>query len=250
MEWSPNSAQNAYLDTLKLCSKHEEQCESSQTAEPESREFISALAAGMNAKRIVEVTAEASPSTIALAAAARQTGGKLVCIVPEPSLDESQKVIDDTGLNEMVEFKTGDPVEILPSCENIDFFLVDCKADNYTDLLELVDVNPRRSVVVADNLVEGRRGLGGHMKGIENEGTVRSTKHPIGKGMEVTMIEGSDVEPLKWQHHHHHHPPSRAAHARPNKAASRNNRTRKSRWVKKVDENSGEEHIYRMPESQ
>lgn len=39
---------------------------------------VSALAAGMNAKLMVEVTSEVSSSTVALAAAARQTGGKVV----------------------------------------------------------------------------------------------------------------------------------------------------------------------------
>ncbi|CAL5383149.1 unnamed protein product [Camellia sinensis] len=263
MDWSPVFAKNAYLDTLKLrglkiedflrltvlsipkCSKHEEQCDSCSTSEPESKEFISALAAGMNAKFIVEVTPTASPSTIALAAAARQTGGKLVCILPEPRLGESQKVIDDSGLNDMVEFKTGDPAELLSSYENIDFSLVDCKTDNYTNLLEMLDVNPTRSMVVADNLVEGRTGLGGHVKGMENKGKVRSTKHPIGKGMEVTMIGKLGDEFGKKSH-------SKGCHSRGRGGGGgggSGKRSGKSEWVIKVDENSGEEHFFRMPKS-
>ncbi|XP_042046459.1 uncharacterized protein LOC121792541 [Salvia splendens] len=71
---------------------------------PESNEFISALAAGMSAKLIVQVTSEVSPFTVALAAAAWQTGGKLVCILPE-----SRETIEELGLSDMVEFKTGGP---------------------------------------------------------------------------------------------------------------------------------------------
>ncbi|XP_057463200.1 uncharacterized protein LOC130753227 [Actinidia eriantha] len=241
MDWSPECARNAYLDTLKLCNKLEENCDTSTTAEPESKEFISALAAGMNAKLIVEVTPEASSSTIALAAAARQTGGKLVCILPKPRLDESQKVIDESGLNDMVEFKTGDPVELLPNYENIDFSLVDCKTDNYTNLLGLLDVNPTKSVVVADNLVEGRKGLEGHVKGMENKGKVRSMKHPIGKGMEVTMIGKSNEVAKKHQ--------SKGGHSRARGGSGRRGGGGggKSKWVIKVDEKSGEEHFFRMP---
>ncbi|KAL6982102.1 hypothetical protein U1Q18_023718 [Sarracenia purpurea var. burkii] len=240
MGWSPESARNAYLDTLKLCNKHEEKCNNTcTTSEPESKEFISALAAGMNAKLIVEVTPEVSSSTIALAAAARQTGGKLVCILPEPRLDESQKVIEDSGLNDMVEFKTGDPLEVLPNYENIDFSLVDCKTDNYTNLLELLDVNPTKSVVVADNLVEGRKGLEGHVKGMETKGEVRSMKHPIGKGMEVTMI-GKCNEFCKRNQ-------GRGGFSRARVGSGK--RTGKSKWIIKVDEKSGEEHIFRMPSS-
>lgn len=58
------------------CSKKNQNCESCGTQEPESNEFISPLAAGMSAKLMVEVTSDVSPSTVALAAAARQTGGK------------------------------------------------------------------------------------------------------------------------------------------------------------------------------
>ncbi|XP_047253907.1 uncharacterized protein LOC107844265 [Capsicum annuum] len=158
MDWSPKSAANTYLDTLKLCSKQNEDCGSSGTQEPDGAEFISALAAGMSAKLMVEVTSEVSPSTVALAAAARQTGGKLVCIIPEQKLDKTQKVIEETGLNDMVEFKTGDPVDVLPNYENVDFSLVDCKAKNYDMLIEKLDVNQERSVVIANN-VERKKGV-------------------------------------------------------------------------------------------
>uniref|UniRef100_A0A5B7CC18 S-adenosyl-L-methionine-dependent methyltransferase n=1 Tax=Davidia involucrata TaxID=16924 RepID=A0A5B7CC18_DAVIN len=238
MEWSQKSATNAYLDTLKLCSsKQRENCNSCKTAEPESKEFLSALAAGMSAKLIVEVTSEASPSTIALAAAARQTGGKLVCILPEPTLEESQQLIEDSGLNGMVEFKTGDPVELLPDYENIDFSLVDCKSENYTRLLKLLDVNPIRSVVVANNLVQGRKGLGGLVEGVENKVEVRS----IGEGMEVTMI-GKRAE--FWK--------NRGVHLRTEKKGGsvkkkKKKKTHKSKWLVKVDDESGEEHFFRLP---
>ncbi|XP_047335532.1 uncharacterized protein LOC124939064 [Impatiens glandulifera] len=236
MEWSPQCAQDAYLDTLRLCNEHRQHCNS--TTEPDSKEFISALAAGMNAKLIVEVTSEVSTSTIALAAAARQTGGKLVCILPEPRLDESQKAIHHSGLDDLVEFRTEDPETLLPSYENIDFSLVDCKADNYNNLLKMLDVNPTRSVVVADNLIEGRHGLEGHVKGSkENKVMVRSTTHPIGQGMEVTMIgKGNETT-------------SSHARRRERKTDLGGKRNLKSKWIVRVDEKNGEEHIFRMPQS-
>lgn len=80
----------------------------------------------------------------------------MVCILPEPILAESNKVIKDSGLKDLVEFKTGDPFELLTNYENIDFSLVDCKNDEYTGLLKLLDVNLRKSVVVATNLVGER----------------------------------------------------------------------------------------------
>lgn len=243
MDWSSTSATNAYLDALKLCSKCKKErnsCE--ETRELESNEFISAFAAGLNSKRIVEVTSEASSSTVALAAAARQTGGKLICILPEPrTLDKSQKVIQDLGLNEMVEFRTGDPVEVLPNYENVDFSLVDCNTDNYGRLFEKLDVNRKRSMVVANNLVEGRKGVEGLLKGVETIVKVQSMKRPIGKGMEITMI-GKSNELGKRER-------SRGSHSRAQRKGQFVKKTDKSKWVFAVDEKSGEEHIYRMPKS-
>ncbi|XP_015088237.1 uncharacterized protein LOC107031399 isoform X2 [Solanum pennellii] len=248
MAWSPKYAANAYLDTLKLCSKHKQMCNScTGTEEPESNEFLSALAAGMSAKLIVEVTTEGSPSTVALAAAARQTGGKLVCIIPEPILDKTQKVIQETGLNDMVEFKTGDPVEVLHNYENIDFSLVDGKTDDYEVLMEKLDVNPRRSVVVTNN-VQGKKGIGGHLKKVENKVKVRSLQHPIGKGLEVTMI-GKSTEFGKKENKSKSGCYSHLIRGGDKKNGHVVKKGDKSKWVFVVDEKSGEEHIYRMPKS-
>lgn len=181
----------------------------------------------MSAKLIVEVTSEVSPSTVALAAAARQTGGKLVCILPEQKLGKSQKVIEDSGLSDMVEFKTGDPAQTLLNYENIDFSLVDCKADDHGRLLGKLDVNLKRSVVVANNLLDGEKGLRGHVKGAEKKTRVRSKMHRIGEGMEITMVgKSNDFGKRKGEV------------------------VKKSKWISQVDEKSGEEHIYRLPRSQ
>jgi predicted O-methyltransferase YrrM len=218
------------------------QCDSWKTQEPGSSEFVSALAAGMRSKLIVEVTSGVSPSTIALAAAARQTGGRLVCILPEPVLLESKRVIKDLGLKDLVEFRTGDPSELLHNYENIDFSLVDCKNDDYTRFLKCLDVNPKRSVVVANNLVGEKKGLQGHLRGMKDKVVVRSLKNPIGKGMEVTMIgKKEEIDKKNWVG-------GGARSGMAIRSASMKG-TCKSKWVVKVDEESGEEHIFRVPNS-
>ncbi|XP_060180020.1 uncharacterized protein LOC132609859 [Lycium barbarum] len=216
------------------CSKQNESCDSSGTQEPDGNKFILALVVGMSAKLMVEVTSEVSPSTVALAAATRQTRGKVVCIIPEQKLDKTQKVIEETGLNDMVEFKTGDPGDVLPNYEKIDFSLVDCKTKNYDTLIEKLDVNPERSVVVANNM-EGRKVVRGKLKNVvQNEVKVRSIKHPIGKGLEATMIKKSRL----GSHNH--------GHQKVEKKKGKVKLSKKSKWVSEVDEKSGEEHIYRM----
>ncbi|KAL5998986.1 hypothetical protein ACLOJK_009935 [Asimina triloba] len=229
MGWSPKYAVNAFLETLKL--RHD----SLNSPEPASNEFISALAAGMSAQLIVEVSPNFSASTLALAAAARQTGGRLICILPEPpKLDESNNCIDNSGLEDFVEFKVGDPLQLLPLYKNIDFSVVDCKTDNYFAFLQMLDVNPRKSMVVANNLVGGRKGMGGHVRGMKGAGAVRSVKHPIGKGMEVTMIGRSSEFGKKETR---------------KTGVGRAKRPSRSNWIVKVDEESGEEHFFRLPRS-
>ncbi|KAJ3694514.1 hypothetical protein LUZ60_009994 [Juncus effusus] len=237
MVWSPKCAANAYLDTVKLVKNELERKKSDPgiiPLQPEKNEFISALAAGTSSQLIVEVSPEASNSTIALAAAARQTGGRLVCILPQQeSLQSSKEVIQECGLNDMVEFQVGDPLELLPKYENVDFSLVDCNNESYKDLLKLIDVNPDKSVVVANNLKEGGEGLGRETVGEE----VRTEKHLIGDGMEVTMI-GKNVGMSDWR-----------GLKRVGGGERRRKPRRKSRWVKRIDEQSGEEHIYRLARS-
>ncbi|PPD92571.1 hypothetical protein GOBAR_DD10484 [Gossypium barbadense] len=172
MEWSAASATKAYLETLQLC----------KTREPRSNEFISALAARMKSKLIVEVKSSVSPSTLALATAAKHTGAKFVCILPEAALPEVKRESKDLGLTDVVEFKT---YKIM---ERFDFSLVDCKNGDYPKLPNRIKVNPKRAVVVATNLSDDKQGLGAHIVGKKNKVTVRSMKHPIGKGMEITTI--------------------------------------------------------------
>ncbi|KAJ4794459.1 ankyrin repeat/KH domain protein (DUF1442) [Rhynchospora pubera] len=243
MVWSPESAANAYLDTLKLCKNELERKKSDPSVipvQPQKSEFISALAAGTSAQLIVEVSPEASHSTIALAAAARQTGGRLVCILPqEESLAPSKEVMEESELDDIVDFQVGDPAELLPKYENIDFSLVDCNSEYYEDVLKIIDVNPKKSVVVANNIKEGREGLSMEVPG-GKDGILRSEKHMIGNHMEVTMIgRNAGMGWLKKGK-------EEVNITSPDK---RRRPKRKIQWVKKIDEQSGEEHLYRLAKS-
>ncbi|KAJ4727129.1 S-adenosyl-L-methionine-dependent methyltransferase [Melia azedarach] len=69
--WSSENATKAYLQALKMGKRGKE---------PDVAEFISALAAGNNAQLMVMACSRiATSTTIALVAAAHQTGGRVVC---------------------------------------------------------------------------------------------------------------------------------------------------------------------------
>ncbi|KAI3787632.1 hypothetical protein L1987_42235 [Smallanthus sonchifolius] len=74
--WSPEIAAKALVDTVKSC----ELLEGSSVAE-----LISAMAAGWNAKLIVETwcSGDVATTSIGLEVASVHTGGRHVCIVPD-----------------------------------------------------------------------------------------------------------------------------------------------------------------------
>jgi len=212
---------------------------SKKKVEPDTNEFVSAMAAGINAQLIVEVTLSVSPITIALAAAARQTKGRLICILPEPFLTESSVFIKESGLADFVDFVIGDPSEILARYINIDFAVIDCRIVNYAKLLKQLDFNLGKAAIVANNLRRGDKGLGENLKWVKDQKvSVKSLRHFIGKGMEVMTIGARDDQGL-----HRKILTNRGGYER---FRGYNTMKRKSHWVKKVDEVSGEEHIFRI----
>lgn len=96
----------------------------------------------------------------------------------------------------------------------------------------MLDVNPTRSVVVTNNLVGNTKGsLEGYVRRKDEKVAVKSLKNPIGKGMEGTMLCKNDEADKRLGVEEH---------------CSR--KKSKSKWVAKFDEESGEEHILRVPQ--
>ncbi|GLJ17301.1 hypothetical protein SUGI_0300320 [Cryptomeria japonica] len=186
MGWHPETAINAYLDTIKM--RTERKSTFLEITEPQSSEFISALAAGMNAQNIIEVCSCAAASTVALANAAHHTGGHLVCILPEDeTLTELQKTIKELGLEDTTEFVRGDAQHLLPIYKDIDFAVIDCNTKDYGGLFQHLNVNPTRAVVIAHKLFD-RKANFAFPEGFKRKLGAQSTTLPIGKGIEITRI--------------------------------------------------------------
>ncbi|CAO2834407.1 unnamed protein product [Amaranthus hypochondriacus] len=97
MEWSPQNAMNAYLQTLHMCKvnkMHDEEqkygLDGSKVVEPQGHELLSALAAGNQSRLILDISTSKqqhtnntiTPITLALTIASNQTNGKLISIRP------------------------------------------------------------------------------------------------------------------------------------------------------------------------
>ncbi|KAK8654477.1 hypothetical protein V6N13_128445 [Hibiscus sabdariffa] len=103
------------------------------------------------------------------ATTAKHAGAWFVCcVLPEAALHrDTKKRAKDSGLIDTVEFKTGDPIEILLSCEKIDFTLVDCKNCDHPKLFKTTNIDPEKAVMVANNLAGDKEGLGIYIIGME-----------------------------------------------------------------------------------
>ena len=78
---------------------------------PESpnAEFLHAIAAGIGARRLVEIGGSSGISTIALAAAARETSGRLLSLEIEPARQaEARETVSRLGLGSLVDFVLAD----------------------------------------------------------------------------------------------------------------------------------------------
>ncbi|KAL8133695.1 hypothetical protein AgCh_008943 [Apium graveolens] len=200
MEWSAQDATNAYLNTLHLCKEKNQKRSLENTQpliEPECMELISALAAGNKAKLIVEITTTGISSlTIALAVAANQTGGRVICIVPRR--ENTEKIIENqlknydniiVDIKKVMRFVIGDPCEVIKQYKKIDFAVIDGKFEDHTRVFKCIEMNLKGSVVVVNSKL-CKRTFGEVVKG--NRSVLASVVTlPIGEGMELTRIGSS-----------------------------------------------------------
>ncbi|XP_027337678.1 uncharacterized protein LOC113851413 [Abrus precatorius] len=204
--WSPENAKRAYLQALNMAKRGKE---------PDVAEFISALAAGNNAQLMVVAGASvAGSAALALAAAAHQTGGRVVCIsFGQIESQASRKALGVYG--DCVEFVVGDVKSlVLGDYKGADFVLVDCDMTNAREIFLAAFKGAKDGALVVGYNVKHR---------VSRWRQLRASFLPIGEGLLVTKID-PNLKALN----------DRVVHRR------------KNRWIVHVDNHTGEEHIFRV----
>jgi predicted O-methyltransferase YrrM len=160
------------------------QAERHRNLEPESADFIHALALNLRATRLLEIGGSSGISTIALAAAARATGGRLTSIeIDRPRQDEARIRLTALGLADHVEFICADAGTVLATLPPMDFVLIDCEKDDYVTFFDRLALAPG-AVVVADNILShDLREYVAHART-----RAPSVTLAIGKGLELTSM--------------------------------------------------------------
>ncbi|XP_030518154.2 uncharacterized protein LOC115731626 [Rhodamnia argentea] len=212
--WSSENATKAYLRALKMGKRGKE---------PDSAEFISALAAGNNAQLLVMVSSPRAVKgdaamVVALVAAAHQTGGRVVLVSPA-GLDESRASRDLLGPHaRCVEFMVGEPrTFLLNELRGADFVLLDCNSEDPRRVFEAAQEGAGGGIIMGYNALH---------KGTLWSG-LRAHFLPIGEGLMVTRIVKDANTGGKISH-------------------GSSGCRKKSRWVVTVDDCTGEEHVFRI----
>ncbi len=121
----------------------------------EAGRFLYVLARSIEAKRMIEFGTSFGISTIYLAAAARDSGGRVISTEIEPHKCRTAEAnLRDAGLADYAEILEGDALQTLRSVEGpIDLLFLDGWKDLYIPLLELLQPRLRKgAIVVADNV--------------------------------------------------------------------------------------------------
>ncbi|KAK8520864.1 hypothetical protein V6N13_076999 [Hibiscus sabdariffa] len=217
--WSPETASKAFVDTVKLKSVSINQL----YHESGVAELVSAMAAGWNARFIVETWSQggATATSVGLAVATSHTNGRHVCMVPdERSRSAYVEALEDAGVSRP-EVIVGEPEEVMDRLNGIDFMVVDSQRKDYSRVLRLAKLSNRGAVLVCKN-ADSKTASGFKWRSVIDDGSrrlVRSVFLPVGKGLDIAHVasSGGNSGPGKGQR----------------------------RWIKHVDRQSGEEYVIR-----
>lgn len=157
--------------------------------EPVSAEFLCALAAGTQSKRIVEIGGSSGLSTIALATAAREVSGRVTSIEREAKRQsDAKQTLTGLGLERYVEFVLSDAETVLKTMGEVDFAFIDCEKEDYPRFFDMLHVKPG-GIVVADNIYS--HSLAKYVAHVRAKNVGDSITLNVGTGLEVTRFRAT-----------------------------------------------------------
>jgi len=161
---------------------------------PEVGWLMHALIIGRGAKRILEVGTSYGYSTAFLAAAARQTGGRVYTMdVAAHKQQYARTQLEAAGLLPQVEWLLGDATQTLKTLQGpFDFVLLDLWKNLYVPCLDLFYGKlAQHAVIVADNMLfpeAARADAEAYRAAVKVKGNLQSVLLPIGNGIELSCL--------------------------------------------------------------
>ena len=157
---------------------------------PDTGRLLSILVHATRAACIVEVGTSNAYSTIWLADAARDTGGRVTTLELDPGkVALARANLEKARLADRVEIVPGRAVDSLRGLDGpLDFVFLDADRASYLTYLELVVPKLRAGgLLVADNVVSHAAELQAYLARVKSHPALFSVTVPIGNGEEVSL---------------------------------------------------------------
>ena len=160
---------------------------------PDTGRLLWIMICAARATRILEVGTSNAYSTIWLADAARETGGRVITLeVDSAKVALGRANLTRAGLADRVEIRQGRAADTLRALSGpFDFVFLDANRPEYLAYLELV--LPRLvsgGLLVADNVVSHAGELQDYLARVKSDPRLFSVTVPIGNGEEVSLKLG------------------------------------------------------------
>jgi caffeoyl-CoA O-methyltransferase len=154
----------------------------------ETGRWLALLVRATNARQLLEIGSSNGVSTIWLAAAARQNGGRVTGteILAERAA-EATRNLADAGLDGVARVVAGDARATVASLPGpFDLVFIDAEKDDYVDHLEAVIGRVRPGgLILADNVIS--HDLSAYQSLLRSRSDVETVTIPIGRGVEFTL---------------------------------------------------------------
>jgi predicted O-methyltransferase YrrM len=159
---------------------------------PAAGQLMNLLIKEAESQVILEIGTSYGYSTLWLAEAARETGGRVISLdLHADKQRHARERMMAAGLAEFVDFRLGDALETLARLEsNVDFVLLDLWKDLYVPCFDLFypRLNPG-ALVVADNMIfpeSAQAHAETYRKHARSQPGIQSMLLPVGSGLEVS----------------------------------------------------------------
>jgi predicted O-methyltransferase YrrM len=158
--------------------------------------LLNALVKGAGATRILELGTSFGYSTVWLAEAARETGGRVVSVETHPGKrDYALEQLTSVGLDSVVDLRLGDATELLQTLDGpVDFVLLDLWKELYVLCFDLMlPLLHQDAFIVADNMLLPERfqeDAAAYRRHVRATGRFDSILLPIDEGLEISRFLG------------------------------------------------------------
>ena len=157
---------------------------------PDTGRLLWIMVGSTRASRILEIGTSNAYSTIWLADAARETGGRVITLELNPDkVGLARENLKRAGLGERVEILQGRAAEILAGLEGpFDFVFLDADRPSYLTYLELVVPRLRPGgMLIADNATSHASELQDYLLRVRSHPQLFAVTVPIGNGEEIAL---------------------------------------------------------------